>query len=445
MLFDITQYDQVLAIGLFILFSIALLKLFSPCVTSLFDPLLSHVIWLGSTATLVCLLLINNVGDVEITVIFLFGVTIYIIASSFFMRKYALGDSGLKSEEEEKSSSSSSYFYSLRYLSDTNYIIIVLVLSLASLYSLSGFFQYLQGVSSYQEVFLYRFVDLQGRDPLLRIIGTGIGPYLNFFLIGGLFRRGIVRRTAITLITINLALGIFSGGRSSFFGIIFIFGQYVFFYRNYIPKSLLKGLNTTGLALIFLGFIIAAFVSSTYQEGTTFSDGLGIIYNRVFAAADGIEYYVKYGGSNKLNTGIDSFFVSVFGIYMKRFLDMPEVKNVGWQLTELALGTEVPFAQGANYSFLLQGVILSPYLVPLYSIIIAFAAAKLRYSSSKKALYQPVQFFLSTSAISMVSDMELYIFTLLCGLSCFYLFVLPVLLIINTLAKILKPNKIMTL
>jgi hypothetical protein len=26
-----------------------------------------------------------------------------------------------------------------------------------------------------------------------------------------------------------------------------------------------------------------------------------------------------------------------------------EYKNIGWQLTELALGSEVSFAQGANY------------------------------------------------------------------------------------------------
>jgi len=258
---------------------------------------------------------------------------------------------------------------------------------------------------------------------LRRIIEAGTSSYFSFFLIGGLFRRD--KRIALTLLIFKILLGTFSGGRSTLLGVFFEFGSYCFFYKDFIDLKLFKFINKIGFAAIFASLLLASYVSSKFMIDGNLVYGLLNIFERIFAAADGLQYYIYNSGDVKLDSGINSFFMSVFGIYIKNLVANTEYKNIGWQLSELALGSELSFAQGANYTFLLQGAILSPVLIPLYPILSAFLMAKMRNIWISKRIYHPLYFYISASAFQLVGDLELFIFYFISSITCFFLIIMP--------------------
>jgi len=419
MLFNIFSHDLLVLILLFLTFSIVLFKLFSPYISSILDPIVLHIFWLVSTASLLCAILIQKTTDIN-TISFIIGLLAYILVALFFLRRFHCRKSNLIKASK---SFSNSDFISLGHLSNKSYALITLTLFLCYLYANLDLFKYISQISSFNEIYLYRFVQLQGRDPLRRIIEAGTSSYFSFFLIGGLFRRD--KRIALTLLIFKTLLGTFSGGRSTLLGVFFEFGSYCFFYKDFIDLKLFKFINKIGFAAIFASLLLASYVSSKFMIDGNLVYGLLNIFERIFAAADGLQHYIYNSGDVKLDSGINSFFMSVFGIYVKNLVGNVEYKNVGWQLSELALGSELSFAQGANYTFLLQGAILSPVLIPLYPILSAFLMAKMRNIWISKRIYHPLYFYISASAFQLVGDLELFIFYFISSITCFFLIIMP--------------------
>lgn len=419
MLFNVFSHDLLVLIVLFLASLIVLFKLFSPYISSILDPIVSHIIWLASTASLLVSILIQKTTDIN-TISFILGLLAYILVALFSLRKFQCKKSNLIKASK---SFSNSDFLGFGYLSDKSYTLIILTLFLFYLYSILGFFEYISQISSFDQIYLYRFVELQGRDPLRRIVGIGIGSYLSFFLIGGLFRRH--KRIALTLLIFKTLIEIISGGRSTLLGLSFEFGSYLFFYKDFIDLKLFKFVNKIGFIMIFSSLALASYVSSKYLLDGNFIDGLSIIFGRIFAAADGLQYYIYSSGDVNIDSGINSFFMSVFGIYVKNIVANVEYKNVGWQLSELALGNDLNFAQGANYTFLLQGAILSPVLIPLYPILSAFLMAKMRNIWISKRIYHPLYFYISNSAFSVVGDLELFTLSFISSVTFFFLIIMP--------------------
>jgi hypothetical protein len=437
MLFDINRYDVLIAIILFVTAAIALFRIFASYITSVLDPLVFHIFWLSSTSAMLGLLFAKDPNNIN-TLGFCIAMLVYILGAKFFIQKY--NRRKLKACRNNKNSEL--YFsFKFGYLNDKSYIIIVLVLFLLITYSKLDFYQYALGVSSYQELYYYRFIDLQGREALPRLIQTGTSSYLYFFLMGGLFRRGKSRKIAITILVFDLFVNIIAGGRSSLISLGQTFGSYLFFYKAEMPIKIFRLTNMVGTVIIILSLLLAAYVSSQYTADANFSDGLGIIFNRIFAAADGIEYYMNNDGDVNLDSGLNHYFLSVFGIYLKNLnLIDTDYKNIGWQLTELTKGETVAFAQGANYTFLLQGSVLSPYLVSIYPIISAFLMARMRNIWNSNVLYHPFCYSIFSLSLSTAIDLELAVFVFISSAICFLFFVFPLLLLLSRKPTIKTTN-----
>jgi len=225
------------------------------------------------------------------------------------------------------------------------------------------------------------------------------------------------------MILFMLILGIISGGRSSLLAILIFLGMFLFYFD--LTKKYAKRINLWGILGLISALLVAAFVSSKYSQGDTIQDGITMVVNRVAAVADGLEYYMKYDGYENIKSGLHAYFLSIFGIYL-HILGGFEYKNVGTQLTELVIGN-VSYAQGANYTFLLQIMVIGYYVFIIYTPLIAYFAMKLRYNIPNQLKRLPLSYFLSSSCFLIVTDIEYGILVLVSGILFYILFLYPVL------------------
>lgn len=411
MLFDILNYSIPVAISAYIGFLVLFYLIFRQFITNLIDPLIFHILWLSSQATFF-IIYAEKYNPSVFYFIFSLSLIGYIISLRIFIQYYAI--------QKNKQIKSKNHLATFK-ISQSRWRIIVIILLLLDLYSKKSFFQYAESCNSISDLFLYRFIDLQGRDPVERIL-SATNFFLYLFLFHGIRNRQNKYFIYSIIIVINV-INIIAGGRSALIELILFTGTYIFYFSNGIHRKSIIKLNKLAILFVAIALFVAVIVSSYYEKETTIQSGFMIVFNRVFAAPDGIEYYLKYSGEDHIKTGIIPYLISVFGIYLKNIIGL-SVKNIGWQLTELAVGS-VDFAQGSNYTIMLQAVVFNYYIAPLYAAVIGWAVAKLRYINSAKESVIPYFYAMSSIAFVIATDLEYFVFLFLSVLIIYLVFIYP--------------------
>lgn len=397
MLFDIFNYNVSIAIAAFILFFALFAVLFKKYTTTLADPLFFHILWLSSQAAFLIIYFVKYNPDVYF---YVFATTLatYILSLFLFFRVY---------ESSKYSKTARLVGYRIDHFFTKKILFRLLLISTSLVaFSYANFFQYAISCTSVSDLFLYRFIDLQGRDPMQRI-ASAASPILLMAIFYSI-HANIYRKFSAVILLLFVLVAMFAGGRSILILTLAAFGMYAFYFNDFMPRSLIKKLNRYIGVFFLFAILIAIFVTSFFDSESSIESATVVIFNRVFAAPDGVEYYLKYSGAEELANGLLPYLQSIFGVYIKNIFGT-DVKNIGWQLTELAIGN-VDFAQGSNYTVLLQAMVFNIYLAPIYAIPVAWVVAKLRYSFSQKQRHTPLVYSLSSLSFVIATDIEYFMF-----------------------------------
>ncbi|WP_305037029.1 oligosaccharide repeat unit polymerase [Pedobacter sp. SYP-B3415] len=302
---------------------------------------------------------------------------------------------------------------------------IFVLISLTFFFSKLPFFQYAIANPSVGTWFLYRFVDLQGRDPFFRILSTGAEVYFYLFSFMLIFLLKTWRKRALILVILALLIGVMSGGRSSVLGGLLYLGTFIFYFNKYFKRKFIQRVNHIGVILVVASLSLAAVISSLYEADASVTDGFKILVNRFIAVGDGLEYYMLYNGPEKIPSGPGQYFLAVFGVYVKGFTNL-EYKNVGTQLVELVVG-DVSFAQGSNFVFPLQAVVLGRYAWIFYVPLMALTVCWLRRSRSRSFVFLPLSFFFCYHCFTIATDIEYGLLCFISGMLVYFIIIFPVL------------------
>lgn len=414
MLFDIFQYNIPLALATFFLFLILFGSIFQKQIVTLADPLVFHMLWLASQATFLVIYGFKN-GLSLIFLFFALTLAVYVLALIGFFNFYHKKENARLLRIEG----------SLKYeIFSKKQILLLLISSTALLsYSYVNFFQYAITCSSVADLFLYRFIDLQGRDGLQRI-ASSVSPVFLMSVFYGI-HKNIYKKIAIILLVAHIILGMLSGGRSILLLTIAAAGMYFFYFRNHISLVTKNRFNKYVVVAAAFALVAVVFITSFYESDSDFQTASLVVFNRIFAAPDGVEYYLKFDGIDRIPSGLFPYLNSIFGLYIKNIMGI-DIKNIGWQLTELAVGS-VDFAQGSNYTVLLQAMVFGVYVAPLYAALIAWIVAKFRYSFARKPVLVPFFYSLSSFSFIVATDLEYFVF-LMSSLSVLYILIyIPIL------------------
>jgi hypothetical protein len=406
-MFNVTEYNQILLFSIFVICVLVLSVLLKNKITTIIDPLYFNIFWIAGHVAFI-LSYMDKYGFELLPCFFLFNIIIHI----YVFKSYSVN--------RNRSDVIKSLIVTI-YNNEKKIKLLYFIVLMLTLISKLNFFKYVIENPNINSWFLYRFVDLQGRNWILRILGTGSGVYLylfSFLLFFCLKKHKIIVCTMFVLM-----LNIFSGGRSSLLLFFTSLGMFVFYFN--LHHKLAKQINIVGSIGVILAVFVAVFVSSKYNQ-SNISSGISIIINRVAASGDGLEYYMKYDGYEKIKSGPYEYFMSVFGIYVKHILRV-EYKNIGTQLTELVKNEEVSFAQGSNYTFLLQVMVIGYWMFFIYSPLIAYIVMKLRYNTFRSFQWMPFSYFLSSSCFLIASDMEYAILVLISGFLVYFIILYPIL------------------
>lgn len=411
-MFDINNYDKTLILFCYIISSVLILFLFRKKISSIIDPLVNHCVWISAHFTFL-IAYIAKYGISYWALFFLFILLVYVACFNYLLVPLS------NDKFESKYNSLIHVLFEKKRTLCFLYWLIVLL----TFYSQIDFFMYAVDSSSVASWFLYKFVDLQGRDPLLRILGTGITPFFYLFSFINIFIYKERAKTAIFIIALFCLIQIFAGGRSSMLHLLFSIGTFILYFRPAFPEKTIARINRVGLVAIIVSLVVASAVSSFYSEDYSMLDGFQIIINRLVAAADGLEYYMKYNGEEKLPTGIWQYFLSVFAVYVKGLLHI-DYKNVGTQLTELVQG-DVEFAQGANYTIFLQVIVLGYYFSLFYVPLLTALSAKFRNNRTTSIRKLSLSYFFVSNAFTCITDLEYFVLVIISGVICYSLFIWP--------------------
>jgi hypothetical protein len=415
-MFDIDNYNSYLLYGIYPVIVLVLFFAFRRRLFLLFDPLGMHLIWISSYFVLAILMMERGGLQMVMCVLFFMINAYYLSWLWFFLRpvkvkvvagKYDTGDQ---------------YVFNRSIIGLAYWVV-------TAIYFVSQFpfFRYALSVGSLVELPLYRFVGLQGGEPIFRTLVTGIHPFFIYFsLVRIIFIPGVKKVTWLLLLVTTLLAAI-GGGRSIFLLVFLYVCGFVYSHRACIDRRFTLTVNRVTPVVLMAVIAVAMLVSSFYEN-----DGSGVlnIINRIPATADGIEYYVKYNGYDNVHSGPIEFIQSVFGLYIKTFAgDSFNYKNIGHQLAELASGSDLQFAQGPNFSLSLQVMVLGFYWFPVYLMLLAYLAAKMRNYDVSDFRKMPLQFFLSVNAFLLPGDLEYGIYVLLCGMVMYFFVVRPTFLL----------------
>lgn len=410
-MFDILNYNIYLAFGAFSIFFASLMILFKSKLLGVFDPFVSHLLWLsGNLAFLVVFHVKYGLSYMLMLFYLIFIIYIYLIKTLLPSIKF-----NHKEVIEAKNKLSEKKILCL-------YITSIFIL----LFSKKPVFEYMIE-TNYLQWFLYRFKSIEGGLPLYRVLSVGVSPiflYLSFFNIWVLKRFRVISVFALIMFSF---LSIMTGGRSFLLSFIFSLGGFFTLHRNSLIDTIkLKKWNLRTYFAITLAMGVAIFVSSMFDDKTTFKDGIQIILNRVIASADGLEYYIKYDGFKFIENGFIEFFLSIFGLYFKSFLEI-EYKNIGHQLTELATGGNIDFAQGSNYTLPLQVMVIGYWFMPFYLLIISILVSKMRnVKAILKGKIELIKYFIFMNFFSIVGDIEFFVFKMFSFLIVYFSFFYPI-------------------
>lgn len=386
-MFDLNLYSSGLLSFLFFAYFLVILFLFKMKLTSVFDPLFYHCIWLGSVFSFLTVYVIDR-GISYVAVMFFVSLIFYMVSLVIF----------LPGVDKFKSAQIPVFIFLKRHL---------LLLWLVFLYSKAHMLQYFyENLSSPELWFLYRFVDLQGRDALSRIIGISVQPILMFVCYTNIFILKRHRKLSYISLILLALMGVLGGGRSSIIVMLLAAGGFFCLYYSLVSSALKR----YSLAMYISGAAALAVLIwvGMYIKGAEINPFF-IVLERFFANADGIEYALKFDAIQRLDTGVEAYILSIFGVYLKSPLGL-EYKNIGWQLSEMAYGYDLSFAQGANYTLPLQVLVAGPYLFPFVMVLSAFIVVFLRrlvlFKITKDLLFVLLCYQLLLSGFTFVVDAE---------------------------------------
>ncbi|GGE55684.1 hypothetical protein EV200_10310 [Pedobacter psychrotolerans] len=410
MLFDITNYNQYVLFFSLIFFLGGGVYLFRSNYVSIIDPITMHLIWMAGHLAFLCGYMFKN-GVSMLPAFFFLNMLLYTFVYKFFLKRNTIKLFSRKKADD--------LFKKINRIK-----IIFIVLLILNIISKINFFKFILSNPDVSSWFMYRFTDMQGRDPLFRILATSSIIFLLFytFLLFAVMKRW--RYFVVIAYGSIIALEVVAGGRSILIGVIFSLGLGIFYFSDYFKITEIKKFTNRSLFFVMLAVLAAILVTSFYSSDYSVKDGFSIVTNRFLAAGDGLEYYMNYDGLHKIKSGLGEYIYSIFGIYIKRFTG-EEYKNVGLQLSELVLG-ELEFTQGSNYTFLLQTMVLGYQFFFIYVPIIAYLSAKLRTVKFKSISFLPLSFFLSSTSYVLSEDIEYWVLLMISGLLVFYFVIYPI-------------------
>jgi hypothetical protein len=408
MYFDINNYNPIVLVLSFLLVIAFLLIYFRNNFISIIDPLVLHIIWIASHLAFL-FAYINKIGPSYLSLFFVFNTIFYIVFYKLFLINKNLKKSCNPPEEYN--------------LIKTKYIFIALVV--INLISKINFFSYALENRDLASWLLYRFIEKEGRNPLFRILSTASIVYLCYYT----FLLVIIKKSwkiiCISCLILILLIDVFAGGRSIMLNVIFNLGLSLFFFKDYVSNKIKSRFDLSTIVFILIALMSAITISAFMGSNNGFEDGYKIMLNRIFAAGDGLEYYMTYDGMKYIPSGVSEFVNSVFGIYLKHITGI-NYKNFGLQLSELMTGNSFDVTEGVNFTFLLQVMVLGYPSFIIYIPIIAFITSKLRFLNFKDKKLMPLSFFLSSTSFYLPLDVEFWILNIISGVLFFLIFIYPI-------------------
>lgn len=409
-MFDISNYDIFYLYYFFILFIFLLYFLFKNKIYSILDPLFYHIIWIASIFSFLVAFILKHGVD-PIWLFFLITMIFYVLFLFYFTMNI---DTRIKKNQSRQL---------LISMNNSKFIFFYLLSLLLLIYSQKRMWNYFLTHELSEWVF-YRFLELQGRDPLERILSIGariINRFTTFYIIFILKKyRGI-----LTLILLILTVfDILAGGRSALISLSFNFGSFMYFYINDFHLYI-KKLRRISIVIIFISVFTSIIVSSMYGKDATILDGVYIIINRIIASADGLEYYLLSNGY-EIDSGLIPYFLSIFGIYFKHIIDINH-KNIGHQLSELMVGGELDFAQGSNYTLPLQVMVIGVNFATIYIFLVAFLTAKMRNLVPKSRSFSEhiIKYYFVSNSFLIATDPEYGFLVMLSFFLVYFTFFYP--------------------
>lgn len=387
--------------------SVTMFVLFRRKISSLVDPIVFHFLWCSSGLALILGYSASKGISVD-SIFFILVYVFYLLGLRFFLEEKPLRAEILQQE-----------------LSQTK-VKLFLISLLLSLFSRYDFFVYAANNPSVIEWFLYKFKQIEERNVIQYIFQVGARPFFTYYSLVLFFSKPRWRFYIGLCIFANLILDVLAGGRSSIIGFLFTLGYFVYFFRPVMSINTIKRFNWYGLALLGIALFIGALVTSFYKRDATIVDGSLAILNRLLAAGDGVEMHLTNNGSMYIKTGVGEYVKSVFGIFIKRVIDI-QTQSVGWQLYELEYGISVPFAVGPNYILPLQAFMIGKFFIIPYSLSVAYLVSFLRGNSLKRKLIKSpsLSFILGLLSFEPALDMELFVFTASGCLAIYFLVFYP--------------------
>lgn len=402
-MFSINNYDLTLSFSLIAFFFCFFYVVFLRLSTSLLDPLNYHLLWISTIVTFP-IVYCYRYGFSLIALYFFSSMLFYFIMLRFFIN-YMDRDCN------------NNHIVFMTYFPYKKAIKLWFYLSLLLAFSKLSMFEYMieNPIIKWP---LYRYIDLQGRNPLERILSTAIPPFFIMFSLAVLLFYKRNKLLIVTSIFFYLTTMVLGGGRSSLIGLAFSVGLFLFFFKGAFSKRNIYLANVTGALVLVFSLILAIVVTSFLVSDI---DPVYLILNRIMANADGLEYYLKYDGFSVLPSSLIKYLESVLGLFLKPLLG--DIKNVGWLLSEAAVGSKLDFAQGANFILPLQAMVFPFYLGLFYIAFIAASVAFFRCISFSSRSLLPYAYFLSSSSFIMATDIEYWVFVIFSG-SLFFVFIM---------------------
>lgn len=410
-MFDITNYNQEILFFTFLICVLILLSVFKNKYNSLLDPITMHIFWISGNISFLTAF-VYKFGFNQLSSLFLVFFCIYTLIVFLFL-------SNIKEKKDNTD------LIEIIKNKERKIKIIFIIIALVYFFSRLPFFKYAMENPSIASWFLYRFVDLQGRDPILRILGTGAEVYFYFFSFLLLFILKKWKKFVLTALILALMIGVFSGGRSSVLSALIYLGAFIFYFNKEFDKKFIRKVNVMGSLMVAFAIFLAIVITSFYEEDASIMDGFSIIINRFIAVGDGLEYYMLYNGPAHIKSGFGEYLMAVFGVYVKQFSG-GDYKNVGTQLTELVVG-DVSFAQGSNFVFPLQSMVLGIHAWVFYIPLMAFLVAKMRGNRTRSFLLLPLSFFFSYHCFTIATDMEYAFLCIISGVIVYLGLIYPIL------------------
>lgn len=203
-------------------------------------------------------------------------------------------------------------------------------------------------------------------------------------------------------------------------------GFFCFYFRRYInQKNTNRLFNRMLLIAAPMTILSLVLVTALYMSKTgdiNLNDGWSVILNRIFANADGLDYFVKLDGDKFIDTW--GFIKYNFGVFLNRIGDSDEKnQSLGWKLMELAVGRTLSFSQGPNFMIHLQSLMFfSPLLAPIYITLTTFCLLKIRYMKSNNLSIKDIWIYsMASNSLSFFVDSEYFIYQTLISSVFFFI------------------------